>query len=103
MVQIFIQPKNHVVPAFDLSIYEVLAPENSPEGFLVTTLTAKDNDRGMFGEIFYSFSDMDEPNLFEIDERNGQVRLTSLPDLSLDQEYKESHTFQVLAQGSCTL
>jgi len=103
LVQITIQPKNHAVPKFDLSIYEVLAPENSPEGFLITTLTAQDKDRGIFGRIHYSFSDMDEPNLFQINSTNGQVRLSSVPDdVSLDREYRESHTLQVVAQGQPT-
>jgi hypothetical protein len=96
--QIEVQPKNHFVPTFDLSIYEVLAPENSPDGFLVTRLRARDRDRSIFGQIKYSFADMDEPNLFRIDEESGEVRLSSTPDASLDREEKSSHNILVLAQ-----
>jgi len=68
------------------------------DGFLVTTLTAVDRDRSIFGQLKYSFADMDEPNLFEIDEQTGQVRLSSTPDASLDREDKSSHNILVVAQ-----
>ncbi|ODM96505.1 Fat-like cadherin-related tumor suppressor [Orchesella cincta] len=93
-----VEPRNHHAPTFSSLIYEVGCPENSPDGYLIATLTAVDPDRSIFGKIRYSIADTDEPDLFVIDENSGEVRLTSSPDVSLDREVKASHTVDVVAE-----
>ncbi|CAG7823399.1 unnamed protein product [Allacma fusca] len=97
-LHIDVEPKNHHSPSFSSLIYEVGCPENSPDGHLIATLTAVDPDRSIFGKVRYFLADTDEPGLFVVNESTGEVRLSSMPDVSLDREYKESHTLEIAAQ-----
>lgn len=57
-------------------------------------MKARDPDRSIFGTIKYSIGQCDEPEVFEIDEDTGQVRLTG----SLDREVKGSHSLEIVAK-----
>lgn len=97
-LQIDVEPRNHQAPAFSSLIYEVGCPENAPDGYLIAKLTALDLDRSIYGQVKYSIAQTDEPDLFQIDENTGEVRLSSSPDVSLDREVKGSHSLEIVAE-----
>ncbi|ELW54093.1 Protocadherin beta-11 [Tupaia chinensis] len=82
-------------PEFEQLFYEVKIPENSIPGSLVVTVSAGDLDSGTNGEIWYTFSHASEDirKTFEINQKSGEVSLTS----SLDFETTESYSIIIQA------
>lgn len=98
-LQINVEAGNRNSPAFSSLIYEVGCLENSPDEHLVAQLSAFDPDRSVYGEIKYFVADADEPGLFSISPRTGEVRLSVSPGGNgLDRERKESHVLQIGAE-----
>ncbi|XP_045854822.1 protocadherin beta-8-like [Meles meles] len=68
---------NDNAPEFELPLYRVQIPEDSPIGFLIVTVSATDVDTGVNGEIFYSLFQASEEicKTFEIHPETGEIRL----------------------------
>ena len=90
MVYVTLSDINDNAPAFELLVYKVTIPENSPVGSYLVNLTAKDPDLGTSADISYSTN---HPK-FTIDSKTGSV--TTKGDL--DREKKDTFSFIVRVQ-----
>ncbi|XP_015453624.1 protocadherin beta-12-like [Pteropus alecto] len=88
-VRVVVVDSNDNSPEFEQQFYEVKIPENSMLGSLVVTVSAWDLDSGKNGEISYTFSHASEDirKTFEINQKSGQVSLTSSLDFETIQSY----------------
>ncbi|XP_071485696.1 cadherin EGF LAG seven-pass G-type receptor 2-like [Diadema antillarum] len=83
-------------PSFDSMLYVRRVPENEDPGYIVTTITATDNDDGDNGRLTYSMtaqSDARSGAMFDINPDTGLIMTT----MALDRETIESHTFRLTA------
>uniref|UniRef100_A0A8C5KR10 Protocadherin beta 18 n=1 Tax=Jaculus jaculus TaxID=51337 RepID=A0A8C5KR10_JACJA len=89
-VHVVVLDINDNAPQFSQKLYESQAPENSPVGFLVVKVSAKDVDSGVNSEISYSFFDASEDirTTFQINCFSGEIFLRSLLDYELVKSYK---------------
>ncbi|XP_069892312.1 protocadherin beta-14-like [Dipodomys merriami] len=73
---------NDNAPEFVQGLYGVQVPENTPVGSLVITVSARDLDAGIHGELSYSFfqSSNQVIQAFEINTDTGEIRLKKLLD-----------------------
>ncbi|CAN0446797.1 unnamed protein product [Rangifer tarandus platyrhynchus] len=76
-VLIIVLDINDNAPEFAQQLYQVQVPENSPTGSLVITVSARDLDAGIHGELSYSFfqSSNHVIQAFEINTVTGDIRL----------------------------
>ncbi|GFN94954.1 cadherin-23, partial [Plakobranchus ocellatus] len=75
VVELHVTNENDNFPYFEKSSYEANIPENSTLDTLVTTVQAHDDDKGHFGQLWYSFKE--KSNKFTIDAETGQVYFTA--------------------------
>ncbi|XP_074772468.1 protocadherin alpha-6-like [Athene noctua] len=74
---------NDNAPQFNQSVYNVLLPEDAFEGTLVTWVNATDMDVGSNREVIYEIETFVPPSasdVFSIDGKNGEIRLTGALD-----------------------
>ncbi|XP_029367989.1 protocadherin gamma-A5-like isoform X9 [Echeneis naucrates] len=78
-------------PVFTQPVYKSTVPENAAKGTIVTAVSASDVDRGLNGKITYSITNTldDVRHMFEVNEDNGELRLTGRLD------YEKKRHFQV--------
>ncbi|XP_072558068.1 protocadherin gamma-A11-like isoform X37 [Paramormyrops kingsleyae] len=81
---------NDNAPVFTKKLYRATVLENSPNGTLVTTVTATDSDKGVNGEVTYSFRHMSETEsgVFEIDEKSGDIYVRRNIDFEKEKRYE---------------
>ncbi|TRZ09530.1 hypothetical protein HGM15179_017581 [Zosterops borbonicus] len=87
---------NDNAPQFNQSVYKVQLPENATEGTLVTRVNAADPDEGSNKEFSYNILSsipIGNKELFTIDARTGEIRLTG----TLDFEDVRLHELQIEA------
>ncbi|XP_058533391.1 protocadherin beta-2 [Ochotona princeps] len=107
LVRIEVLDINDNAPEFVQMLYEVQVPENSPVGYQVATVFARDLDDGIYGEISYVFSQASEDvrKTFQIKEKSGELILTQ----KLDFEFIQTYTVTIQAtdggglSGSCVV
>nr|XP_044988902.1 protocadherin beta-14-like [Jaculus jaculus] len=89
-VLIVVMDINDNAPEFAQSLYRVQVPENSPVGFLVITVSARDLDAGIHGELSYSIfqSSNQVIRTFEINTHTGEIRLIKRLDFEEIQSYR---------------
>ncbi|XP_041799570.1 protocadherin beta-16-like isoform X6 [Chelmon rostratus] len=82
---------NDNAPVFTQPIYKGTVAENAAKGTIVTTVSASDADHGLNGKITYSITNTldDVRHMFEVNEDNGEVRLTGRLD------YEKKRHFQI--------
>ncbi|NXF74429.1 PCDBD protein, partial [Sclerurus mexicanus] len=95
-VHILILDVNDNSPVFTQERYTAQIFENMPEGSVVLSVLASDQDAGVNGDISYQFSQaIDQTNsVFEIDPRSGEIKLTK----PLDFEAADTHELSVRAR-----
>ncbi|XP_076768883.1 protocadherin beta-6-like [Arvicanthis niloticus] len=105
-VQIEVVDINDNVPQFIQSLYEVQILENSPLDALVVTVSARDLDAGIHGNVAYSLFQGDGGSQpFVIDEITGEIRLKG----TLDFEATPHYNMEIVAtdtggfSGKCTV
>ncbi|KAM8764478.1 protocadherin beta-5-like [Rhynchonycteris naso] len=87
-VRIEVVDSNDNAPEFSQSLYEAQVPENSPLNFLVITVSARDLDAGMNGNVAYTLVQGDEVTQpFAINEITGEIRLKKALDFEATQYY----------------
>ncbi|XP_048838505.1 protocadherin gamma-A11-like isoform X34 [Brienomyrus brachyistius] len=81
---------NDNAPVFIKKLYRATVLENAPNGTLVTTVSASDSDKGVNGEVTYSFRHMSEreSGVFEIDEKSGNIYVRGSIDFEKDKRYE---------------
>ncbi|KAM9740559.1 protocadherin gamma-C5-like isoform 4-T4 [Menidia menidia] len=101
---------NDNFPVFDKSVYKVSITENSLRGAPILTLTAKDADEGVNGEVEYTFGSQTPDfalSVFSMDSKTGEIRLSG----SLDYETNSNYEIDISAtdkgtprmEGHCTV
>ncbi|XP_048838500.1 putative protocadherin beta-18 isoform X29 [Brienomyrus brachyistius] len=81
---------NDNAPVFTKKLYRAGVSENSPKDTFVTRVSATDSDKGVNGEVTYSFRHMSETDsgVFEIDEKSGDIFVRGSIDFEKDQIYE---------------
>ncbi|XP_052011506.1 protocadherin beta-6-like [Apodemus sylvaticus] len=97
---------NDNAPQFIQSLYEVQVPENSLLNALVVTVSARDLDAGIYGNVVYSLFQGDGVSQpFVIDKIKGEIRLSK----ELDFEVSRHYNIEIAAtdggdlSGKCTV
>ncbi|XP_003266563.1 protocadherin beta-15 [Nomascus leucogenys] len=106
-ILILVLDVNDNAPEFVQAFYEVQVPENSPIGFLVVKVSARDLDTGTNGEISYSlyYSSQEINKPFELSSLSGEIRLIK----KLDFETMSSYDLEIEASdggglsGKCSV
>ncbi|XP_052672393.1 protocadherin gamma-B1-like [Harpia harpyja] len=91
-IKINVTDANDNPPVFTKEIYKVRLLENVPEGSLAFQVKATDGDEGTNAEITYSFSDIANSalQLFTLDSRTGDVKVTGTLDYEEEKYYEAS-------------
>ncbi|KAM7042579.1 protocadherin alpha-2-like isoform 1-T1 [Acridotheres tristis] len=92
---------NDNAPQFNQSVYKVQLPENATEGRIVARVNATDADEGSNKEFSYSILSsipIGNKEIFTIDSRTGEIRLTG----TLDFEDVRLHELQIEATDKGT-
>lgn len=95
-ISIRVMDTNDNTPFFDKSTYKASLLENSPAGTLIVKLNATDPDEGSNGEVTYSFSNYTPQKvrqLFSIEPRTGEVRVSGVLD------YEKSSSYEIYVQA----
>ncbi|XP_016161263.1 PREDICTED: protocadherin beta-4-like, partial [Ficedula albicollis] len=94
-VKIVILDVNDNAPMFTQQVYIGKVLENMPEGSVILTVMATDQDAGIHGDITYELSEAggQRESAFVIDPRTGEIKLTK----PLDFEEEENHRLSVTA------
>uniref|UniRef100_A0A6I8NV44 Cadherin domain-containing protein n=1 Tax=Ornithorhynchus anatinus TaxID=9258 RepID=A0A6I8NV44_ORNAN len=106
-IHVLVVDINDNAPEFTQLRYEVQIPENSPEGSLVSIVSAQDSDAGNYGEVKYTFFHASEEirHSFEINPVSGEIRVVG----KLDFEFRQSYEIEIEARdggglsGKCIL
>ncbi|XP_073677176.1 protocadherin gamma-A5-like isoform X37 [Garra rufa] len=95
-IHITVLDANDNAPVFMLKVHKASITENALKGTVVTTVSASDLDEGSNGKIAYAIKNtLDSvPELFEINETNGEVRVTGNID------YEKARHYQIHIQAS---
>ncbi|KAM5169155.1 protocadherin beta-2-like [Callospermophilus lateralis] len=95
LVLIEILDINDNAPEFTKVLYEVRVPENSPIGSHVATVSARDLDIGVYGQISYAFFQASEDirKTFQINAKSGELLLIQ----KLDFESVQTYTINIQA------
>ncbi|XP_062381335.1 protocadherin beta-16-like [Sardina pilchardus] len=93
-IQITVLDANDNAPVCSQSVYKAAVAENAPIGTILTTVSASDADQGLHGVVSYSVSSEDANSLFDIDSREGVVRLIG----SIDYEKQKSYQLNIQAK-----
>ncbi|KAM9795553.1 protocadherin gamma-A11-like [Neosynchiropus ocellatus] len=107
VIQVTVLDANDNAPIFSQAVYKASLPEDSPADTVVVTVTARDADEGINGEVTFEFDHISDEsnNVFTIDEKTGAVKLSG----SLDYEERSTYEMQITAKdgpglvSSCTL
>ncbi|XP_017162481.1 protocadherin beta-12-like [Poecilia reticulata] len=91
LVVITVLDVNDNAPVFTQQIYKASVIENSPQGTIVTTVTASDADEGSNSKIRYSIRNTldDVRTTFKVNQENGEVTLIGNTD------FEESRSYQI--------
>ncbi|NXG67083.1 PCDA3 protein, partial [Hemiprocne comata] len=92
---------NDNAPQFNQSVYKVQVPESAAEGTLVVRVNATDLDEDLNKEFSYSIISsvpVDNGDIFTIDPKTGEIRLTG----ALDFEDVRLHELQIEARDKGT-
>ncbi|XP_074529715.1 protocadherin gamma-A4-like isoform X31 [Halichoeres trimaculatus] len=95
-IHITVLDANDNAPVCSQPVYKAEVKENSPEGTVVTTVSATDEDKGVNGEVSYSIAHgaRETKQLFDVNVKSGEIKVTGKLD------YEKSKTYQLNAKAS---
>ncbi|XP_053180416.1 uncharacterized protein LOC128363439 [Scomber japonicus] len=95
-IHITVLDANDNAPVCSQPVYKADVRENSPEGTVVTTVSANDADKGHYGEVTYSIAHVakEAKQLFEVNMKTGEIKVTGKLD------FEKSKTYQLNVQAS---
>ncbi|KAM8847848.1 protocadherin beta-15-like isoform 3-T3 [Synchiropus picturatus] len=107
VIQVTVLDANDNAPIFSQAVYKASLPEDAAADTVVVTVTARDADEGINGEVTFEFDHISDEsnNVFTLDEKTGAVKLSG----SLDYEELSTYEMQITAKdgpglvSSCTL
>ncbi|XP_077387703.1 protocadherin gamma-A2-like isoform X31 [Festucalex cinctus] len=85
---------NDNAPVFTKPVYKATVAENTPQGTVVTVVSATDADNGPYGKITYSIGNTNVRHLFNINEDSGEVTLIGNVD------YEKARSYQINVRAS---
>ncbi|XP_026214186.1 protocadherin beta-16-like [Anabas testudineus] len=95
VIHVTVLDANDNAPVFSQAVYKASLPENSPPDTIVITVSATDADEGLNRDVTYHLSHVsdDDVNLFTIDPKSGEIRVTGVID------FEESSSFEMRVQA----
>ncbi|KAM8910677.1 protocadherin beta-16-like [Spinachia spinachia] len=83
-------------PVCSQPVYKAEVKENSPEGTVVTTVSADDADKGANGDVTFSIAHVtrEVKHLFEINVKSGEIKVAGKLD------FEKSNTYQLNVKAS---
>ncbi|XP_058852779.1 protocadherin gamma-A11-like isoform X7 [Acipenser ruthenus] len=81
---------NDNAPVFSQKVYKATVLEDSRKGTLVTTVSATDADKGLNGDVTYSFTHATDgvEEKFEVDPNTGEITVAGGIDFEKDKNYE---------------
>ncbi|KAM8732963.1 protocadherin beta-16-like [Acanthopagrus schlegelii] len=103
VIHVTVLDANDNAPVFSQAVYKASLPENSPPDTVVITVSATDADEGMNGDVTYDFGHVsdDDVNVFSIDPKTGEIRVTGVIDFEegpLDFESNSKYEMRIDAK-----
>uniref|UniRef100_A0A3Q1I5M3 Protocadherin 1 gamma b 2 n=1 Tax=Anabas testudineus TaxID=64144 RepID=A0A3Q1I5M3_ANATE len=92
-IHITVLDANDNAPVCNQAVYKADVKENSPEGTVVTTVTANDADKGINGEVTYSIARTNSKHLFQLMFKSGEIKVAGKLD------YEKSKSYQLNVQA----
>ncbi|XP_054454112.1 protocadherin beta-16-like, partial [Anoplopoma fimbria] len=94
-IHITVLDANDNAPVCSQPVYKADVKENSPEGTVVTTVSANDADKGVNGEVTFSIAHVarEAKQLFEVNVKTGEIRVAGKLD------FEKSKTYQLNVQA----
>ncbi|XP_067374407.1 protocadherin gamma-A6-like isoform X34 [Channa argus] len=95
-IHITVLDANDNAPVCSQAVYKADVKENSPEGTVVTTVSATDADKGHYGEVTYSIAHVakETNQLFAVNVKTGEIKVVGKLD------FEKSKTYQLNVQAS---
>lgn len=93
IIHVTVDNSNQFAPAFDSDEYDFDVSENLPVDSYIATVTAQDQDRGLYGEIRYSIVSQESLEAFRMEDTTGAIYTQE----SLDREEKAQYLLAVAA------
>ncbi|XP_069027777.1 protocadherin gamma-A11-like isoform X32 [Embiotoca jacksoni] len=94
VIHVTVLDANDNAPVFSQAVYKASVPENSPPDTIVIIVSATDADEGVNGQVtYFSHVSDDDINVFSIDPKTGEIRVTSVID------FEESSSFEMRVQA----
>ncbi|XP_039872110.1 protocadherin gamma-A11-like isoform X30 [Simochromis diagramma] len=95
-IHITVLDVNDNSPVCSQAVYKAEVKENSPEGTVITIVSANDPDKGVNGEVTYSIAHVakETKQLFEVNVQTGEIKVAGKLD------FEKSKTYQLNVQAS---
>ncbi|XP_063353667.1 protocadherin beta-16-like isoform X36 [Pelmatolapia mariae] len=95
-IHITVLDANDNAPVCSQPVYKAEVKENSPEGTVITTVSANDADNGANGQVTYSIAHVvkETKQLFEVNVQTGEIKVAGKLD------FEKSKTYQLNVQAS---
>ncbi|XP_036431586.1 protocadherin gamma-A11-like [Colossoma macropomum] len=90
-ITVIVIDANDNPPVFSQPVYRVSLPENAQKGSIVVTVLATDKDKGLNGEVTYSFPEntgIEDVDLFNIDSNTGEIKVNGPLDYEASKQYE---------------
>ncbi|XP_041845371.1 protocadherin gamma-A6-like isoform X11 [Melanotaenia boesemani] len=95
-IHITVLDANDNAPVCSQPVYKADVKENSPEGTVITTVSASDKDEGVNGEVTYSIPHVTKQtkHLFDVNVKTGEIKVGGKLD------FEKSKTYQLNVKAS---
>ncbi|XP_072573597.1 protocadherin beta-15-like [Paramormyrops kingsleyae] len=87
-ILVIVSDANDNAPVFSQSVYKAQLPENASKGTAVLKVSATDADKGINGEVRYSFSGRSFSDVFYIDSLTGEIKVIGPLDFEKAKQYE---------------
>ncbi|XP_075336768.1 protocadherin beta-15-like [Odontesthes bonariensis] len=95
-IHITVLDANDNAPVCNQPVYKVDVKENSPEGTVVTKVSASDADKGVYGDVTFSIAHVakEAKQLFDVNVKTGEIKVVGKLD------FEKSKSYQLNVQAS---
>uniref|UniRef100_A0A3Q3B856 Protocadherin gamma-A10-like n=1 Tax=Kryptolebias marmoratus TaxID=37003 RepID=A0A3Q3B856_KRYMA len=95
-IHVTVLDANDNAPVCSQAVYKAEVRENSPEGTVITTVSANDADKGVNGDVTFSIPHVGKEAklLFEVNNKTGEIKVAGKLD------FEKSKTYQLNVQAS---
>ncbi|XP_062852523.1 protocadherin beta-18-like [Trichomycterus rosablanca] len=88
-IRVTVLDANDNIPVFTESVYRASVKENTAPGTLIIKISATDEDQGLYGNVTYSFTNLDDTNqVVRVDAQTGKIRLIGIVDYEVVKLYE---------------